>query len=130
MHANLYRTDDVFSAVFSADGAAVLTASDDGTAKLWNPATGECTQNWTGHGGAVYSAAFSADGAAVLTASDDRTAKLWNPATGECAQTLTGHGGDGTAKLWNQATGESTQTFTGHGGGVRTEEMGPWHCVQ
>ena len=31
----------------SADGAAVLTASADGTAKVWNPATGECTQTLT-----------------------------------------------------------------------------------
>ena len=71
----------------------VLTASYDGTDKLWNPATGECAQTFTGHGDLVRSAVFSGDGAAVLTASDDRTAKLWNPATGECTQTLTGHGG-------------------------------------
>ena len=68
--------------VFSADGAAVLTASADGAAKLWDAATGECTQTFTGH----------RDGAAVLTASADGTAKLWNPAAGECTQTLTGHG--------------------------------------
>ena len=112
----------------------VVTASVDRNAKLWNPATGECTQILTGHGGQVRSAVFSADGTVVLTASDDCTAKLWDPATGECTQTLAGHGnhfcsavfsGDGTAvvtvffdrtaKLWNPATGECTQTLTGHG---------------
>ena len=59
-----------------------MTASADGAAKLWDAATGECTQTFTGH----------RDGAAVLTASADGTAKLWNPAAGECTQTLTGHG--------------------------------------
>ena len=68
------------------------TTSADGAAKLWNAATGECTQTFTGHGGWVFSVVFSAYGAAVLTASDDGTAKLWNPSTGESSQTLTGHG--------------------------------------
>ena len=29
-------------AVFSADGASVLTASNDSTPKIWSSATGEC----------------------------------------------------------------------------------------
>jgi len=36
-------------ATFSADGASVLTASEDNTAKLWDVATGECTQTFSGH---------------------------------------------------------------------------------
>ena len=39
--------------------AAVLTASNDRTAKLWSAATGECTQTFSGHGGGVHSAVFS-----------------------------------------------------------------------
>jgi len=71
----------------------VLTASFDGTAKIWDSSTGECKQTLSGHGGHVRSAVFSADGATILTASDDRTANIWDSSTGECKQTLSGHGG-------------------------------------
>ena len=54
--------DAVISAVFSADGSCILTASYDTTANLWNIATGECTHTLAEHEGAVYSAMFSADG--------------------------------------------------------------------
>ena len=40
---------------------AVLTASVDKTAKIWNASTGECTQTLSGHSGWVTSAVFSAD---------------------------------------------------------------------
>ena len=50
---------------FSADGATVVTASGDGTAKIWNACTGQCTQTLSGQ----TSAAFSADGATVVGAS-------------------------------------------------------------
>ena len=68
----------VNSAVFSTDGSSVLTACDDGTAKIWNSSTGRCIQTLERHEDGVYSAVFSADGRSVLTASDDRTAKMWN----------------------------------------------------
>ena len=114
---------------------AVLTASRDGTAKIWNASTGECTQTLCGHSGTVNSAVFSHDGSSVLTASEDATAKIWNASTGECTRTLSGHSGavmsavfsgdgssvltashDRTAKIWSASTGECTQTLSGHSG--------------
>ena len=70
---------------------AVLTASHDKTAKIWNASTGECTQTLSGHSRALRSAVFSGDGSSVLTASVDGTAKIWNASSGECTQTLSGH---------------------------------------
>ena len=70
---------------------SVLTASADGTAKLWSIETGACTQTFTGHEGDVLKAVFSGDSASVLTASVDGTAKLWSIVTGTCTQTFTGH---------------------------------------
>lgn len=124
----------VNSAVFSADGAAVLTAGADGTAKIWSALTGECTQTFLSHSASsCISAAYSADGETVLATFADHTAKVWSTNTGECVQTLWGHRGalvsavfsadgsavliastDGAAKIWNTRTGEFTHTFA-HG---------------
>jgi WD40 repeat protein len=103
---------------FSPDGRLLATAGKDGTARLWNPATGEHRRTLTGHessefdvgefpglsdhwtdGGGVNWLAFSPDGRLLATASGDRTARLWDPATGEHRRTLTGH----TRDLWDVA---------------------------
>ena len=60
--------------MFSPDGARVLTASGDGTARLWDAATGAETAVLRGHGSGVRARLFSPDGARVLTASEDGTA--------------------------------------------------------
>ena len=118
---------------FSPDGALLATASTDKTARLWDPATGECVRTLTGHATGLRGVAFSPDGRLLATASTGRTARLWDPATGECVRTLTGHaeavygvafspdgrllataGMDSTAKLWDPATGECVGTLTGH----------------
>jgi WD40 repeat protein len=115
---------------FSPDGALLATASTDKTARLWDPATGECVRTLTGHAEAVYGVAFSPDGQLLATASDDRTTKLWDPATRDCLRTLTGHAAglrgvafspdgallatastDKTARLWDPATGEYLRTL-------------------
>ena len=118
---------------FSPDGALLATASTDKTARLWDPATGECVRTLTGHATGLRGVAFSPDGRLLATASTGRTARLWDPATGECVGTLTGHaeavygvafspdgrllataGMDSTARLWDPATGECVGTLTGH----------------
>ena len=81
------------SAVFSADGQQVLTASGDGTSKAWSASSGECLRTLEGHAISVDSAVFSPDGQQLLTASDDKTAKVWSAASGECLRTLEGHTG-------------------------------------
>jgi WD40 repeat protein len=62
---------------FSPDGARVLTASWDQTARLWEAASGKLLVPLEGHRGWVESAVFSPDGAGVLTASRDKPARLW-----------------------------------------------------
>lgn len=51
----------VLSAVFSADDSAILTASEDQTARIWDRSTGECKQTFIGHTDMVNSAFFSPD---------------------------------------------------------------------
>jgi WD40 repeat protein len=111
------------SARFSPDGRTLATASHDGTAALWDVATGRKQRELVGHRGAVVEIAFSPDGTRIVTASWDRTARVWD-ARGALIATLTGHGHDvhtaafspdgtrvvtssldGSARLWDAATG-------------------------
>ena len=119
------HTGRVVGGVFSPDAARILTTSDDGTARVWDAATGETLYVLTGHTGAVVGGVFSPDAARILTTSRDGTARVWDAATGETLYVLTGHtdrvvGGvfspdaarilttswDGTARVWDAATGE------------------------
>lgn len=67
----------IYTAVFSPDGHRILTASDDGTAKMWD-LEGNLLEDLNKHKARVLSAVFSQDGSRILTASWDHTVKLWD----------------------------------------------------
>ena len=62
----------VQTAEFDADGARVVTASFDGTARIWDAETGRALETLSGHADRVLSARFSPDGTRVVTASADK----------------------------------------------------------
>jgi WD40 repeat protein len=70
--------DAVWWAAFSPDGARVVTASQDRTARIWDAASGREIAILRGHDNWVVHAAFSPDGSRAITASRDKTARVWN----------------------------------------------------
>src|SRR5262249_55498217 len=106
---------------FSPNGARILTASQDKTAKLWDAVSGKLVASFD-HPNGLHRAAFSPDGARILTASGGNTAKLWNAASGKLIVSFdhqdtvpwAGSSPDGprilrvswdkTAELWDAAT--------------------------
>ena len=66
---------------FSPDGRWIATASDDGTARVFDPETGD-ERSPLDHDGWVNWVAFSPDGRWMATASDDGTARVFDPETG------------------------------------------------
>jgi WD40 repeat protein len=71
---------------FSPDGSFVVTASDDGSARVWT-SDGKAIATLRGDD-AVTFATFSPDGRLVVTASNDGTMRLWRVPEGSLAVTL------------------------------------------
>ena len=127
------HTEAVWGVAFSPDGRLLATASEERTARVWDPASGRHLRTLTGHDGGVRGVAFSPDGQLLATASRDGTARVWDSAAGRHLRTLTGHTGtvwgvafspdgrllatasaDRTARIWDPATGKHLRTLTGH----------------
>jgi WD40 repeat protein len=130
---------------FNADGSKIVTASKDGTARIWNARTGKLDQLFAQHTGAIATAELSSDGRRLVTASADETAKVWDVRTGKLLLSLaeaeagfanslsSAHfsqdgrlivtaGDDGVARTWDALTGKRLIRFR-HGRPLLTAEV-------
>lgn len=68
----------IWQMAFSPDNKRVLSASEDGSVKLWNRQSGELIHDFKGHGLAVMACEFSPSGQYIATAGRDRTIRVWD----------------------------------------------------
>jgi WD40 repeat protein len=81
--------DAVNEAAFAPDGSQVATASNDGTARIWDALAGSILHATpSGHTDGVQDVAYFSDGSALVSAGFDGTLKLWDTATGTVSQTV------------------------------------------
>jgi WD40 repeat protein len=136
---------EVIDVDFNPDGSRLAASGADGTAAVWDMATGQALLTLAGHSGRVIDIDYSPDGTKLATASTDGTAIVWDAGSGERLWTLEGHGegivgglftgvlevafspdgtrlatagADQTARLWDLASGQELMVLTGHTSGL------------
>ncbi len=138
-HTNFFST-----ASFSPDGRKIVTASYDGTARIWDSHNGQELMVLNGHEDHVFSASFSSDGKRIVTASYDETARIWDSHNGQELMILNGHrrfvtsasfSSDGkrivtasydeTARIWDSHNGQELMILNGHRRFVTSASFSP-----
>jgi WD40 repeat protein len=71
----------------------LVSACDDGTVRIWDPAAGDEQRTLAGHSGWVNSVcAVPLPGRVLLaSAADDRTVRIWDPDEALCVQVIRSH---------------------------------------
>jgi WD40 repeat protein/transcriptional regulator with XRE-family HTH domain len=143
LHTLTGHSDRVVRVAYSPDGMHVLTGSVDGTARLWDAASGRAVRVFE-HPNVVGAITFSPDGKYIATGCEDNIARIWDTATGQMVREFSGHrgfvqgvrfspngkylltgSGDRTARLWDIATGQTIRIFGGHADDVQTVTFSP-----
>jgi WD40 repeat protein len=130
---------------FSHDNQRVLTGSEDGTAKLWDPSNGNFIHTLGPHEGSVRFAAFSPNDKLVATVASEPEVRIWEVSTGKPYAILVGHKSkvfssifspdgtmivtaslDRTARIWNTETGKQIgHPLEGHEAPIWYAEFSP-----
>jgi WD40 repeat protein/predicted Ser/Thr protein kinase len=130
--------DYIWCLAMTPDGTRFAVGYEDGTARLWDGATGKLTAECHGHRLKVLNVAFRPDGKRLVTASADGSVRQWDAETGqEVAPPYERHAGevttaayspdgayiasgstDRTVRLWRATDRQEVAVFHGHKGFV------------
>lgn len=130
---------------FSPDGRRLVTASMDGSVKVWPVEPTRLSVDLEGHDQAVWTLAFDASGRRLVTGAFDNTARVWDLETGHLLKTLPagcpvlslalspdgsrlvtpGHGD--AAQVWDVESGQALNALHGHAGPVTAVAWDPGH---
>ncbi len=125
----LRHDGEVNDVMFSPDGRLLATASNDGTARVWEVGSGQEHTRVT-HDDRVREVTFSPDGRLLATASNDGTARVWEVGSGQEHTRVTHDNAvrgvvfspegrllatasdDGTARVWEVGSGQERARVT------------------
>jgi hypothetical protein len=122
----------VYGGAFSPDGKKAVSASADGSLRLWDTKTGKEQRRFDGHSGRVWCVAFAPDGRRIASGGFDGSVRIWDLVTGRETRRFSHNdyvrsvafsqdgrfvlsgGDDKMLRLWNLATGKEERGFKGH----------------
>ncbi|MCI0462990.1 MAG: protein kinase, partial [Gemmataceae bacterium] len=142
------RADTPLALVFSPDGTHLVASLEDGTARVWDAATGARIATLggpTGHTSKVIGAVFRPDGARLVTTSADGSVRQWDPLTGQQVeppyerhtgevvvaayspdgQWVASGGTDRTVRVWRATGRQDVAVLHGHTGVVTELAFSP-----
>jgi WD40 repeat protein len=138
------HSQEILGLALTPDSRWVVSASLDGTLKVWDLETGLCSRTLRGHSDWVYGVAITPDSMWAVSGSRSKTLKVWDLETGQCLRTLHGHSDsvfdiavlpdgrravsascDATLKIWDLKTGQCLSTLEGHTGPVECVAVTP-----
>jgi WD40 repeat protein len=125
-------------------GEHIVTASEDGSVRLWDSKAGAHLLTMKGNMKGLLSASISHDGHHLVTAGGDGSVLLWDVQTGGFLYNFSGHmkavrmvnfsanakqlvtaSDDGTVRIWDTGTGLLLMTFASHQSGMNAASFSP-----
>lgn len=122
--------------LLTPSGTDAISASTDGTARVWDLEIGDCILVLDGHTGPITDVGITDDGSLLITASEDGTARAYEMEQGQCLRVLAGHSGpvnalvvdpqgrfiattgpDETVRVWDLVSARTLHSFPAPNGG-------------